>query len=887
MSAIRSNSNRTQARKARSVPYARTLFRKLTSFLGLYHDEEDEEATDDSLIPASVVESVKGQASQISIGSSQDSSTSESSDKEAPSSNALRRDYVNQPAHQAREPPTRTGFLGTPPAGHTSKEDVVMAAPTRLPFAFPARTYAAVSSTPAVPKEPVQRTPRMLSKNPNGPLRWKGAGSAKVKRTRNRIDSPALRTPSSATADSLASKDSAGSDAKRRKFAEETSSKAQSLASASTSQPGNASYSTSSPQRSRPTPIATTPARPNALPSSSRLRTPAKPTVPAVSSPLRNTLASSSPGDDSKSSPSQPSPKPTQTANFMAGLIEVTKPVSKPDLSNPYQTACPVGKVAPPRRSKRTRVTGKATPLAIDSKSGESSKKTEMKPLSDYSPQAIIEATVPKGSKRSRPPSHFENPTSLGGQQAPSRVEEPATEEVNRPLKKSKPSVQGIGLPSSVAFGASQTISDVTVEEVAEDVSMGVSEAEKEKSKELPKVDTNSGDHVGSPLSPTSSRSSFSGPGFKPSSIPREPSKLRFSFQADASSTPSSPAPAALVSSVPKTTPPSLPKTEFKFTPPSAGFNFNFPVESKSDSAPSQSDQQKTESKEAAKGDDAAAKAEVCAFQASSLPKFDLLFDAPSNMDVDEDAQKEAKGVSQNSLPTFTFTWAAPSTFSFEFDASKVKSDPRYVFKPSPPKPVKPVVPFPSSFTGATPSFTSSTTGPVKGFDFAAAGMKAPTVSKDSWTCSLCSLSNPNSASQCQTCENPRSGTTSTAASSTKPAAPPVAPTPVVSFNWGAAGMKAPTVSSDTWTCSLCSLSNPTSASQCQTCETPRSGSSSASASKPAVTAPPPPAPVVGFNWGAAGLAAPSTKKDTWTCSLCALSNPLSATKCTTCENPR
>ncbi|KAF9563928.1 hypothetical protein CPC08DRAFT_298154 [Agrocybe pediades] len=839
MSAIRSNSNRTQARKARSVPYARTLFRKLTSFLGLYHDEEDEEATDDSLIPASVVESVKGQASQISIGSSQDSSTSESSDKEAPSSNALRRDYVNQPGHQAREPPTRTGFLGTPPVGHT------------------------------MPKEPVQRTPRMLSKNPNGPLRWKGAGSAKVKRTRNRIDSPALRTPS-ATADSLASKDSAGSDAKRRKFAEETSSKAQSLASASTSQPGNASYSTSSPQRSRPTPIATTPARPNALPSSSRLRTPAKPTVPAVSSPLRNTLASSSPGDDSKSSPSQPSPKPTQTANFMAGLIEVTKPVSKPDLSNPYQTACPVGKVAPPRRSKRTRVTGKATPLAIDSKSGESSKKTEMKPLSDYSPQAIIEATVPKGSKRSRPPSHFENPTSLGGQQAPSRVEEPATEEVNRPLKKSKPSVQ-----------------DVTVEEVAEDVSMGISEAEKEKSKELPKVDTNSGDHVGSPLSPTSSRSSFSGPGFKPSSIPREPSKLRFSFQADASSTPSSPAPAAPAPSVPKTTPPGLPKTEFKFAPPSTGFNFNFPVESKSDSAPSQPDQRKTESKEAAKGDDEAAKAEVRVLQASSLPKFDLLFDAPSNMDVDEDAQKEAKGGSQNSLPTFTFTWAAPSAFSFEFDASKVKSDPRYVFKPSPPKPVKPVVPFPSSSTGATPSFASSTTGPVKGFDFAAAGMKAPTVSKDSWTCSLCSLSNPNSASKCQTCENPRSGTTSTAASSTKPAAPPVAPAPVVGFNWGAAGMKAPTVSSDTWTCSLCSLSNPTSASQCQTCETPRSGSSSASASKPAVTAPPPPAPVVGFNWGAAGLAAPSTKKDTWTCSLCALSNPLSATKCTTCENPR
>lgn len=432
-----------------------------------------------------------------------------------------------------------------------------------------------------------------------------------------------------------------------------------------------------------------------------------------------------------------------------------------------------------------------------------------------------------------------------------------------------------------LATATSQTTPDVTVEELREDVSM--QEPEGEKSNELPKVNTNiNHSGSGSASSPTSSRSSFSGPGFKPSSIPKEPSKLRFSFQADASSTPPSPAPAAPVS-LPQTTPPSLPKSDFKFTPPSAGFNFNFKVDDKATSPKSQPEPLKTETKETENSVTESIKTHVRALAVSSLPTFNMSFDKTSVVPVDMKAQNDAKVLLKTSLPSFTFSWGVPVAFSFGFDPSQVKSNPTYVFKPSPPKPVKPVVPFPSNITSNASSFTfgeASTSGaPVKGFDFAAAGMKVPSVGKDTWTCSLCALSNPTSASQCQTCENPRSGT----APSTAPPAAPHPPT--TGFNWGAAGLKPPTVSKDSWTCSLCALSNPASASQCQTCENPRSGATTSTPSPAPVAAPAP--PVVGFNWGAAGMKAPTVSKDSWTCGLCALVNPQSANKCTTCENPR
>jgi hypothetical protein len=88
----------------------------------------------------------------------------------------------------------------------------------------------------------------------------------------------------------------------------------------------------------------------------------------------------------------------------MAELIKETTPPKRPDLTNPYQAASPVGKVGPPRRAKRTRATGRpAVPNKEDQVEEEKRKQEEKKQkdkekLEEYSPQAIIEATVPKVS---------------------------------------------------------------------------------------------------------------------------------------------------------------------------------------------------------------------------------------------------------------------------------------------------------------------------------------------------------------------------------------------------------------------------------------------------------------------------------------------------------
>ncbi|KAJ3863539.1 hypothetical protein EV359DRAFT_13857, partial [Lentinula novae-zelandiae] len=129
-----------------------------------------------------------------------------------------------------------------------------------------------------------------------------------------------------------------------------------------------------------------------------RLRTPAKPTTPVVPSPLRQAWGQSSKvegADDvlSHSLPKSISPKsthPTQTATYMSTLIKEVTPVRNLDVRNPYQAASPVG--AAVGRS------GARKPGA-----SESVRERDVF-LEKYSAQAVIEATLPKGSKRSRAP---------------------------------------------------------------------------------------------------------------------------------------------------------------------------------------------------------------------------------------------------------------------------------------------------------------------------------------------------------------------------------------------------------------------------------------------------------------------------------------------------
>lgn len=98
---------------------------------------------------------------------------------------------------------------------------------------------------------------------------------------------------------------------------------------------------------------------------------------------------------------------------------------------------------------------------------------------------------------------------------------------------------------------------------------------------------------------------------------------------------------------------------------------------------------------------------------------------------------------------------------------------------------------------------------PAGGFDWAAAGMKAPEKNVGQWTCTLCALKNEASATQCSVCETK------------KPVEAP-APASGGGFNWAAAGMQAPQVASGSWTCSLCACSNAGSATKCSVCDEKR-----------------------------------------------------------------
>lgn len=157
------------------------------------------------------------------------------------------------------------------------------------------------------------------------------------------------------------------------------------------------------------------------------------------------------------------------------------------------------------------------------------------------------------------------------------------------------------------------------------------------------------------------------------------------------------------------------------------------------------------------------------ALRGSALPSFSFII--PTQISQKHNKERDAaEAIGSTSLPAFSFSWDAK-------DRDAVAS------------------------SGATASIGAP-------FNWAAAGMKAPVKVGGTWMCSLCQLSNPDSAQDCSVCETKR---------------PSTAPTPASGgFNWAAAGMKAPAKAGGTWTCSLCDLSNPNSAIECTVCEAKR-----------------------------------------------------------------
>ncbi|KAK0217715.1 hypothetical protein IW262DRAFT_1088202 [Armillaria fumosa] len=615
---------------------------------------------------------------------------------------------------------------------------------TTSPSPFRGNSPAVVANSVASPSA---SPTKMLSKNPNGSYRWEGGGSAKV-RTRDRYRSPAFG-PSRATPDRLILDKSTSTsitentkaDTKRRRvtngtgnsFAETSGALATPQTPTPTFRRGNAELSTK--LSSNPPAMNGSPSKPNGLPTSTsapRVRAtfiPTKPTTPVIPSPLRQAWGQSSPG--SPESPPQ-TQKQSSAANFMAGLIKDNTPTKKPDISNPYQTPGS----ARATRPKRPRVTGKPTiPKKLPA--------VEDKKEKVYSPQAIIEATVPKGSKRSRPPTSVATTKSLPAPRS-FRVTvedvEDEEDEDNQPVaKRMKLTVNGHSAPSA-SKGAESPMPEIKVN--------GVNE-----------LNTLAPSPFGSSIS--SARVGRS------SNAPKEPSKLRYSYQPEALNSPP-PAPVLAPAVLPSA---NLAPVTFPFPAAMPPPTFSFP------NTPAPSPFSLTVTRTSGDSDP---KAAALALPVSSLPVFSFASPSsgPSSSSSDAEARGKAKAASTFELPTFLF----PSS----------------------------LVAGPSKLVAVTPAVaTPVPTAPPKSFDWSAAGVKPPSeVATGEWTCGTCTLTNTDPAAEkCSICGERRE--------MPKPAAPPA------TFNWAAAGMKPPAAAADQWQCSACMLTQD-GTDKCAVCESPR-----------------------------------------------------------------
>ncbi|KIJ20801.1 hypothetical protein PAXINDRAFT_125235, partial [Paxillus involutus ATCC 200175] len=392
----------------------------------------------------------------------------------------------------------------------------------------------------------VQSPRKTLSRNPNGIYRWQGAGSS---RPRNRYQSPGFSPRPQQNQIKLSPpKTPLTTDTKRRRVGDEAeastprkavvpSTSTISFPASGTDSPVHAAGPSATVAKDKdPAPTTLAPAppvTPKANGTQPRLRTTGlamKPTAPAIPSPLRQAWKQND-------SPPQSSPasRPTRAADFMTELIKEVTPTKKADVSNPYQTARPVKPSIPMRKPAPKRP--KPSTKSIE-------EPKEEKP--EVSAQAIIEATVPKGSKRSRPPPEMEKAT---------RVEEVSGAEA------SPPEINGFSQPPRFRSSVRSTavVEAITVREEEESPSkrrktppaprplieveeiVGVEASEIftrpveiiEPDDDTPKLNGKlSTPMLEVTLSPPSSTSKSLFGSVK-TTVPKEPSKLRYSYQAD------------------------------------------------------------------------------------------------------------------------------------------------------------------------------------------------------------------------------------------------------------------------------------------------------------------------------------------------------------------
>ncbi|PCH34428.1 hypothetical protein WOLCODRAFT_148480 [Wolfiporia cocos MD-104 SS10] len=560
------------------------------------------------------------------------------------------------------------------------------------------------------------------------------------------------------------------------------------------------------------TPDASAAAIPNdAAPTS--LPDPSQPLPDAV--PIVSVCEVSSPLEHSppNSPPSAEMPL-YSTMAFIEIINQVTESVEEPDVINPYDWE------------------GARTPDVDDIDSLRPLKRTwqQMKDL-----ERIIEATVPKGAKRSRPDPNmkFLNPATNSGQKSrwstwcrldDSDDGEDANDEGSQPKKRriaSTPDGHSDSSPSPEV--ADIDMDDTPSAPVTKPMEV-VEPPSRSSTPASPPVSTPTPAPVPcpavTPLLPSpviySSSSSHVGRSFTRNSyVPREPSKLQTSFTIDQDSEEETDSRQEHDSTMAHAPVPqlaeSIPSQEY---PPLAHAL-----------APSAS-MVPVSAQEHPANAHAPAKVHLVCQEHPSTPVH-----APATLARDAVTSCASTSGQQREQETVMNSKARERVASVLLEAL-----PRYKFLVC-------VAPSPGAGSRFTKAWQVASSVPVHtlpAYDFVkrmASSLPTSAVSlgkQSEWICGLCQLRSPDSAVKCVVCEAPRpngpsqaSPSPASSSPSSAPSAPspapsaPSPPPPVSGFNWAATGLAPPSATSD-WECSICFVRNNSSAQQCMACKSPK-----------------------------------------------------------------
>ncbi|KAJ7880361.1 hypothetical protein B0H14DRAFT_2707611 [Mycena olivaceomarginata] len=510
-------------------------------------------------------------------------------------------------------------------------------------------------------------------------------------------------------------------------------------------------------------PFPSTPAPSPAANSSLTPNTLLKKTMPAHPSPLRQAWGGSPASSISSTNSSPAQGTPTKAATLLTALIrdaDAEAPKRNADVRNPYQSASPVSirvtNTHTPEAAtrKRTRATGRLAAAKEtekkekEAKEKEEQEKKEKKAKEVVPPQAIIEATLPKGSKRSRPPANFNPSASLNSLAPPSLpsprrsprlepqhidVEDEVEEKDSEERDAGAPATKRARLPNGVN-GSSRNLPLAPTPAPAATQPFTFP-----ASTPAPSVfGNNTGSSNGFvPSSATGNSVSTSNAtpsggfefrlGPKPlATAPKEPSKLRYSFQP-----PPTPPPVA--------DKPAEKKTLFPHGPAASA------VPSKNVFQPFAAATSSASASTVSRTQDPKGTARALAFSALPSYVFSPTSDAhtkarDARARLDRAPSASVKGKEKEKAPVQGFNWAAAGA--------------------APPKPRERGgrVTEKCAVCEAPRPDAPKTAPAVKGFDWGAAGAKPKAAgAAGAWTCGTCMLSNgPEVKDKCSVCDAPR-----------------------------------------------------------------------------------------------------------------------------------